>query len=73
MAYVNTTRNQTQTGTLQGRIAAMIAGVRDEAKRRRVYSRTLRELEGLSDRDLADLGMHRLSIRDIARIAAYGA
>ena len=71
MAYVNTTR--LQTSTLHGRIAALIAGIRAQAQRRRIFTRTLRELESLSDRDLADLGMHRLSIRDVARTAAYGA
>jgi uncharacterized protein YjiS (DUF1127 family) len=39
----------------------------------RVYQRTVSELDAMSDRDLADLGVSRLSIRDIAREAAYGA
>jgi len=40
------------------------------AKRRAVYSRTVRELHALSDRDLADLGMHRSEIPRIAQDAA---
>jgi uncharacterized protein YjiS (DUF1127 family) len=36
------------------------------------YVRTLHELEGTSDRDLADIGISRLSIREIAYEAAYG-
>jgi uncharacterized protein YjiS (DUF1127 family) len=36
----------------------------------RHYRRTLDELAQLSDRDLADLGMHRSLIRDVAREAA---
>ena len=40
--------------------------------RRRVYSRTLAELRGLTDRELADLGISRLTIADVAREAAYG-
>lgn len=40
--------------------------------RRRVYARTLAELSDLTDRELADLGISRLSICDVAREAAYG-
>lgn len=36
----------------------------------RNYRRTLDELAQLSDRDLADLGMHRSLIREVAREAA---
>jgi uncharacterized protein YjiS (DUF1127 family) len=40
-----------------------------------LYSRyrvTLEELGQLTDRELADLGMHRSNIRDIAREHVYG-
>lgn len=40
--------------------------------RRRVYDETRRELGGLSNRDLADLGLDRVMIPQIAREAAYG-
>ena len=40
------------------------------ARRRAVYTRTVRELEGCSDRDLADLSIARA---DIPRIAAEAA
>ena len=40
--------------------------------RRAVYRQTVRELEQLSTRDLADLGISRSSIEQIARVAAYG-
>ena len=39
----------------------------------RVYAETRNELEALSDRELADLGISRLNITTIARDAAYGA
>lgn len=39
----------------------------------RLYRKTLAELESLSDRELADLGISRLSIREIARESVYGA
>ena len=38
----------------------------------RVYRQTLRELGALSNRDLADLGLSRSMIADVARVAAYG-
>ena len=40
--------------------------------RRKLYSRTLSELRQLSDRELSDLGISRLSITEVAREAAYG-
>ena len=44
----------------------------DRAAKRKVYRTTLAELEVLSTRDLADLGIARSSIRAIAYEAAYG-
>ncbi|MGR3496652.1 DUF1127 domain-containing protein [Citreimonas sp.] len=41
--------------------------------RRAVYRRTLNELYSLSDRDLADLGIHRSQVRSIAWQAAQDA
>ncbi len=38
----------------------------------KVYRTTYSELAGLSDRELADLGMHRGNIASIAYEAAYG-
>jgi len=40
--------------------------------RRSTYVRTLNELEGTSDRDLADIGISRLSIKEVAYETAYG-
>lgn len=39
---------------------------------RSAYVRTLRELQCTSDRDLADIGISRLSIKEIAFEVAYG-
>jgi uncharacterized protein YjiS (DUF1127 family) len=39
----------------------------------RLYRRTRDELAGLSDRDLADLGISRYDIDAIARSTVYGA
>lgn len=39
----------------------------------RLYRRTLAELEALSDRDLADLGLFRQDLPAVARETVYGA
>ncbi|TNC74952.1 DUF1127 domain-containing protein [Rubellimicrobium roseum] len=39
----------------------------------RAYRQTLSELGQLTDRELADLGLHRSQITEIATEAAYGA
>ena len=53
-----------------------IAALRDTLAARyaqyRVYRTTLTELQSLSKRDLADLGMHPSAIVSIAHEAAYG-
>lgn len=41
--------------------------------KRRVYRQTLRELNALSAREMADLGLNRSMIRSVAYEAAYGA
>lgn len=40
--------------------------------KKRVYRETLNELEGLSGRELADLGMSRSGLKAVAYEAAYG-
>ena len=70
MAYVNTTR--AASDGLSDRFGAWVKSARAALQRRRVYDQTVRELRGLSDRDLCDLGLSRASITDLAREAAYG-
>ncbi|MFO1173677.1 MAG: DUF1127 domain-containing protein [Paracoccaceae bacterium] len=53
------------------RIGAFFAYLNDNRRRYSVYRQTLRELEGLSDRDLNDLGLHRAMIEQVALDAAY--
>ncbi|WP_372573744.1 DUF1127 domain-containing protein [Ruegeria jejuensis] len=50
---------------------AGIESLKNRFEQYRVYRRTLSELSALSDRELADLGMHRGMIRSIAMEAAY--
>jgi uncharacterized protein YjiS (DUF1127 family) len=49
-----------------------IAQVRRAWTQHRAYQATLAEMQSLSDRDLADIGISRLMIRDIAHHTVYG-
>jgi len=53
------------------RFSAIVKVVMDLIERRKVYARTVFELQSLSDRDLSDLGLSREAIADVAREAAY--
>jgi uncharacterized protein YjiS (DUF1127 family) len=70
MAYVNTTR--TAHKGFADRLAYLKDTVLTAINQRRVYTRTVAELNSLTDRELADLGISRLGITEIAREAAYG-
>ncbi len=70
MAYVTT------TPVARKGFADRLAFVKDIVltafNQRRVYTRTVAELNSLTDRELTDLGISRLGITEIAREAAYG-
>lgn len=51
-------------------IFARISGAIADYK---LYRRTLAELEGLTNRELRDLGLSRFSIRQVAYDSVYGA
>lgn len=70
MAYVNSSRHATVS--FGDRIVALVKVAGQAMQRRRVYLQTLNELNGLSDRDLADLGIARSELSTVAREAAYG-
>ena len=70
MAYVNNTR---VVGTgFADRLAGLIKWAQKTAQQRAIYDQTVRELNALTNRELADLGIARLNIQDVARAAAYG-
>ena len=73
MAYATQSDRALAGQTLGQRFADLRATLAERAARYRTYRQTLTELANLSDRDLADLGVSRVDIRDIARDAAYGA
>lgn len=70
MAYVNTT-HVARKG-FADRLAFVKDTVLTAINQRRVYTRTVAELNSLTDRELTDLGISRLGITEIAREAAYG-
>ena len=70
MAYVNST-----TISRRG-FFDRVSGVKDSVltaiRQRRIYERTVAELNNLTDRELNDLGISRFSIPELARESAYG-
>ncbi|MDU8912348.1 DUF1127 domain-containing protein [Aestuariicoccus sp. MJ-SS9] len=71
MTYANTTNTRAGKG-FSLRLDALIETFRDRMARRRLYKQTRSELIALSDRELADLGLHRSMLNRIAWQAAYG-
>jgi uncharacterized protein YjiS (DUF1127 family) len=70
MAYANST-SIARKGFID-RLVALKDTITTAINQRRVYERTVAELNSLTDRELADLGISRLSITDLAREAAFG-
>jgi len=66
MAYISA-----ENTSIVDRVRAVIADVVDRAARRKLYRTTIEELNNLSGRELADLGIHRSEIKRIAYEAAY--
>lgn len=64
MAFI--TENRTATVSLADRFAAFAANVSEAYAQRKLYSTTFHELNALSNRELADLGIHRSMIKSIA-------
>ena len=50
-----------------GRLADAFARLSEARARRSLYRQTVRELRGLGDRELADLGLNRAMIHSVAR------
>lgn len=69
MTYLTQTDRTVGGTSLWQRLSDLTASL----AKRRAYRSTVRELSALSSRDLADMGIHRADIHDIAQQAAYGA
>lgn len=66
-----TPSRQALAGTpLWQRLGALPASLAERAARQRLYRATTSELQALGDRDLADLGLQRSQIREVAAAAA---
>ncbi len=70
MAYVTTTRIAHRSGAR--RTGGLFGALKTAIAQRRVYMQTLAELNQLNDRELADLGLSRLNLAEVAHEAAYG-
>lgn len=70
MAYATETRPV--GASLTERVGSFRAAMKDRVAKYNLYRTTLTELQGLNDRDLADLGIARADIQDLAREAAWG-
>ncbi|MCL3882316.1 DUF1127 domain-containing protein [Marivita sp. GX14005] len=70
MAYNSTSTHAAPHG-LSERFAALVTTLREKAARRRTYRVTLRELNALNTRELADLGLNRSMLTRVAYQAAY--
>lgn len=70
MAYV---QNTAATGSVTTTLTGFVSAVLERVARYRVYRETMVELSGLSDRELADLGLSRANLRSVSYEAAYGA
>ena len=54
------------------RLSKLFANYRESRQRNRVFRQTLKELNSLTNRELADLGIPRSMITRVAQEAAYG-
>lgn len=71
MAYYNSVA--TRSDLIERSLATVSRILSNAAERRakyRVYATTLRELDALSNRELADLGLHRSELKRVAFEAA---
>ena len=70
--YTETAATGFSFTALTERFAAYRAELAEKISARRVYRTTVRELSELTNRELADLGLSRGTIRAVAYEAAYG-
>jgi uncharacterized protein YjiS (DUF1127 family) len=72
MAYMNANTPTVAGNPIARMFADAIADYKAASARRVVYRDVVVQLEGMTDRDLADVGIARITIRDVAKQAAYG-
>ena len=67
MAYVN--QVTAQNSSFMARVAAMFERFAAKQRQNRLYRETYNGLNALTDRELADLGLHRSELTRVAREA----
>lgn len=67
----NTTQYTTPRGTIFTPLTSWVHTLRDRFARHQNYRRTYNELSALSAHQLADLGLHRSTVRQAAYQAVY--
>jgi uncharacterized protein YjiS (DUF1127 family) len=72
MTYMTTTQAPAATG-LPGFLAGLRQSIATRIRKNRVFHDTRAELEAMTDRELADIGLTRFMIDDIAAQAAASA
>ncbi len=78
MAYIGETNMADITASdknyvsIIGRAANFLASLDKSKSDRRLYEKTLNELEDMSDHELADLGMSRETMHEVVHKAVYG-
>jgi len=65
MAFI--TETLTKNAGIQSWFNALIENAVTQQRKRRIYRQTVNELSGLSNRELADLGIARSQIKSIAK------
>ena len=72
MADMNTLAPHVAGSTFGQVIIDTIADLRDRRAQRAVYRRIYNELSAMSARELADIGLSRNNISEVAKQSAYG-
>ncbi|PRY76287.1 uncharacterized protein DUF1127 [Yoonia maritima] len=72
MAYANANLQNATNNQFGRMVNDTIAGFKAASARRAVYREVFGQLNSMSDRDLDDIGVARIAIRDVAKQAAYG-
>lgn len=72
MAYVSSNRSASNGLGLGRRLSEIAADLANAWRAHRVYRQSLAELQALSPRELADLGLTSSMLRSVALEAAYG-
>ena len=60
------------TPSFSATLTARWTALREQMAKRTLYRKTISELQSLTGRELADLGIHRSTIKGIAYEAAFG-